>query len=169
MKYDLTVVILNYNGTTDTIACLKSIDEQVTDYSIRIVVLDNDSKKENYAELERYCQGRNDFNICNLDNLRVDTDNDRYLVRSPENYGFARGNNEICRRLIDESEYFLLLNNDTELEQDFFQIMLPACNRNILYDSQSKQHHDHYTYLQSFDMSLEFSFQMIHDSPLQMH
>lgn len=124
MKNDLTVIILNYNGSEDTVGCLKSIDRQVTEYSFRTVVLDNDSRAEEYEKLYRFCKDRGDFSICDLNDLDIYSEKNKFLVRSPENYGFARGNNEICKRFINESLFFLLLNNDTEVEPDFLQTML---------------------------------------------
>ena len=50
MKKSLTIIILNYNGTDDTIACIQSLDKINTNYTYRIVILDNNSFDTLYLE-----------------------------------------------------------------------------------------------------------------------
>lgn len=124
MKVPLTIISLNYNGTDDTIECIKSLDMVKTNYHYRVVILDNASNNEEYEKLVTYCAKRKDFNICSLNELDSIPENNKILVHSDVNYGFARGNNEIIRRFIDCSEYILLLNNDTEVQSDFIEKMM---------------------------------------------
>ena len=137
MKTDLSIIILNYNGSDDTMECLESLDKQKTTFKYRIVVLDNDSKKENYEKLELYCKNRGDFKIDELESVNFSSGNDKWLIHSSENYGFARGNNEIIKRVMPESQYVCLLNNDTEVDKLFIQKMLCFLteNKSIKYAS----------------------------------
>lgn len=141
MKKDLSIIMLNYNGTNDTIACIESLDKLVTKYSYRIVILDNGSRSEKYQELELYCKDRNDFTLCLLENFNAYLNKGEaekfYLVKSDDNLGFAKGNNEIIRRVLSYSKYVLLLNNDTEVTEDFVEKMLDflSLNADVKYAS----------------------------------
>lgn len=131
MKQMLTIVLLNYNGTEDTIACLKSLDQLETHYSYQIIVLDNASSLHEYQLLHDYCIKRLDFSVCLLSEFEQRDPCKNYLVRSFENYGFARGNNEIIRRIINNTRYVLLLNNDTEVKTTFVEKMLQFLEANV--------------------------------------
>lgn len=130
MKKSLTIIILNYNGSDDTIACMQSLNKIKTNYSYRIVILDNNSNITSYQKLENYCKKRTDFDICFLEEFPKQLENMNYMVKSSENYGFARGNNEIIRKVMYDSEYVLLLNNDTEVESTFIEKMMDFLKKN---------------------------------------
>lgn len=98
----VSIVILNYNGLSDTIKCLDSLF--ACDYkNLEIIVLDNGSKGDDVSVLAGV-KGRGYRFIDNGANL-----------------GFAGGCNVGMKIALEEgkSKYIYLLNNDTEVEKDF--------------------------------------------------
>lgn len=91
----ISVISVNYNGFALTCAMIDSLAVITT--PIEVIVVDNGSKRDEAALLRaRYPQIR--------------------AIRSEKNLGFAGGNNLGIAEAT--GEYLLLLNNDTELEQD---------------------------------------------------
>jgi len=97
----VSIIILNWNGLKDTIECLESL-KKITYPNYKVIVVDNDSEGNDADILEeRY-----------KDYINV--------IRNKENLGFTGGNNIGIRQAIeDQSEYALLLNNDTIVEPNF--------------------------------------------------
>ena len=97
------IILINWNGADDTIACLKSLDRAQGDF--RVVVADNGSTDDSIERIGK----------C-LSELSLESD----LLPLGQNWGFAVGNNkgiEYARRYNPDS--YMLLNNDTEVEPDF--------------------------------------------------
>lgn len=94
------VVLLNWNGSNDTIACLDSL-KQLQGQSFKVVVCDNASTDDSFARLEAYVRDTPSLNIC--------------LLQTGANLGFAGGNNVGIRKALADlsTEYVWLLNNDT--------------------------------------------------------
>jgi GT2 family glycosyltransferase len=90
----LAIIIVNWNGWEDTLACLESLAR--TDYpDLRVIVVDNGSTDDSSARLR---ESPAEFT----------------LIEAGENLGFAGGNNlGIRRALADGAELVWLLNNDT--------------------------------------------------------
>ena len=104
----VTIILVNYNGSSDTCECLRSL-AQITYPSYNIVVIDNGSRDVHEAhELQKSFP-------------------DMTMIRSDENKGFAGGNN-IGIRVAQErgSDYVLLLNNDTTADAKFLDAMVAA-------------------------------------------
>lgn len=94
----VSIITINYNGASVTCELLESL-KNITYPNVEVIVVDNASKENpDIIKQEHPC---------------VD------LVRLPENLGFAGGNNEGFRRA--RGEYFLLLNNDTEVDKGFLE------------------------------------------------
>jgi len=103
----VVIIILNWNGLRDTIACLESLSR--LDYPrYQVVVVDNGST-DGSAEAIR--EGFPDV----------------ALIKNGENLGFTGGNNVGLRyALAQGADYTLLLNNDTEVAPDFMVRLIVA-------------------------------------------
>jgi len=92
------IIILNWNGTADTLECLRSTTKLI-DVNYRIYVIDNGSTTSCKEEVQSA------FPFVNF-------------VELPENRGFAGGVNVgIKVALADGADYVWLLNNDTVVEK----------------------------------------------------
>lgn len=119
------VVLLNWNGWRDTLACLDSLfDSRAT--PCRVLVCDNGSHDESVAQLFAWGQMRfskrfERFTRVDVDrgvSLRYDTK--FALVENGANLGFAAGNNigvRLALRSLD-CHFVWLLNNDTTVAPD---------------------------------------------------
>lgn len=111
------VIILNWNGSTDTIELLKSLHN----FDIKdIFVLDNNSSQEDLARLSKFMisfYGENLY-ISTIDAFNPEIIKNFNLVESSINLGFAKGNNSIMSLISDYYEYLILLNNDTVFYED---------------------------------------------------
>lgn len=105
MNTPVHVIVLNWNGWQDTIACLDSIKH--TDYAnLKVIVVDNASTNDSVARIR---QAHPDVTI----------------ISSEANLGFAGGNNLGIKRAMQEgAEYIWLLNNDTIVEPSSLSAML---------------------------------------------
>jgi GT2 family glycosyltransferase len=101
------IIVLNWNGRDDTLACLASLSE--LDYpSYELVVVDNGSSDDSVPAI------RASF-------PRVT------LVETGENLGYVGGNNlGLEYAQVARADYTLLLNNDTEVAPDFVRILVDA-------------------------------------------
>jgi GT2 family glycosyltransferase len=93
----VSIIIVNYNGLTYLKDCLASLREQ-TYLNFTVIVCDNASK-----------DGSVEFLAKNYPDI--------ILIRNPENFGFAKGNNVAINYALKQgTEYIFLLNNDTKME-----------------------------------------------------
>lgn len=100
------IVILNWNGADDTLACLQSLAKAKGDFVVYVV--DNGSSDDSVSRIRSWIDGQQCVNV--------------RLLLLDKNYGFARGNNkglEVAREMAPDS--YLLLNNDTEVTPDFLE------------------------------------------------
>lgn len=135
--YDLAIILLNYNGSTDTIECIESIDKQKTSRNYSVFILDNGSANTDYLTLVNYFNKREDYQLTTYtSDLQVNADMN-YFIRSEKNFGFAKGNNNVIRLVMDKFKYVVLLNNDTIVDERFVDIMIDflASNSHIKYAS----------------------------------
>jgi GT2 family glycosyltransferase len=101
------VVVLNWNGEADTLACLESL-ERVRDPAFDVLVVDNGSR----ASVAAAVRARFPRVAC---------------VELPVNLGYAGGNNVGLRRAVDEGyAYAYVLNNDTVVDPGFLREALAA-------------------------------------------
>ncbi len=107
----VVVVVLNWNGSQDTVQCLRSL-QAVTYSNVEIIVVDNGSAPADVAELRKWTS-------------RVT------LIENPGNVGFSGGNNIGIRRALEDpqTDYVLVLNNDVLVEPDFLMHMIDAASQ----------------------------------------
>lgn len=108
-RYNLVIILVNYNSFQDTYDCIESIKKTQGELPY-LVVVDNASKNPDL-----------------LDGLK-DTYPELHLIKNLENVGFGRANNQgiqWAQKNID-FEYLLLLNNDTLVEPDSFKYLQEA-------------------------------------------
>jgi GT2 family glycosyltransferase len=152
----VAIIILNWNGWKDTIECLESLS-QITYQNYDIIVVDNGSIDESIKKIREYCEGKinvesqffkyDDNNKpmkmieytreesatggkeSKLDN--IDSNKKLILIKNEKNYGFAEGNNIALRYVLKNlnSEYILLLNNDTVVDINFLDELVKAAER----------------------------------------
>jgi hypothetical protein len=98
----VSIIILNWNGLPETSDCLGSLKEIVYK-NYDVIVVDNGSEGQ-------------DVRV-----LRDKLGDYIHVIENDRNYGFAEGNNIGIRYAASrlKPEYFLLLNNDTVVAQDF--------------------------------------------------
>ncbi len=99
------IIVLNWNGLTDTLQCLQSLKR--IDYpAYRVVVVDNGSADGSPVFIRKRFP-------------------EVTLMENGENLGFAGGNNIGMRRAFENgADYVLLLNNDTEVAPDFLRLLV---------------------------------------------
>jgi GT2 family glycosyltransferase len=105
------IIVLNWNGREDTLACLRSLGDAGLPDRTTVLVVDNGSEdgsevavRESFPEVE--------------------------LLQTGSNLGFAGGNNAGIEYALDRgAEAVLLLNNDTEVASGFLAPMVDQLDR----------------------------------------
>lgn len=96
---DVSCIIINYNTSKFTIACVKSIIEKHDpDFKCEIIVIDNASKKEDFLQLDRELKKLDEFPIKH--------------IGSKINMGFGAGN-MLGVQEAAPCKYYAFINNDT--------------------------------------------------------
>lgn len=120
------VVVINWNGADDTLACLESL-HAATPRPNHVVVVDNCSADDSLDRIRNWAAAGG------VPLLEMDADaggEPRWLtlIRSTTNRGYSGGNNVGLRFLREHSDatHFLLLNNDATVAADFFREMNAA-------------------------------------------
>lgn len=136
LKNTIPIIILNWNGEKDTLSCLESIKKSENSRFLAVVV-DNGSKFESVSFLKKVCSELfekivylNEDEIDNSEEVITEVihnnpiDNLLIFIQNFENYGFAKGNNiGVKIANIIDSDWVMLLNNDTEIEKDALAIL----------------------------------------------
>lgn len=120
------IIILNWNGYRDTLACLESLFACVRQDFLWMVV-DNGSSDGSVQKTATWLEkGGHEFLQVHEGEMPQTGLSQRQgiLYSLKENYGFAKGNNmgiALMEKLSAKNrpEYYLLLNNDTLVEPDF--------------------------------------------------
>ena len=107
------VVLVNYNGKEDTLECVASLKAQGYP-GLHVVVVDNGSADGSATAFRQ----------------AIASDPLVTLIESPQNLGFAGGNNLGIRRALEAgADFVFLLNNDTVAEQGLVQGLADAAER----------------------------------------
>lgn len=140
----VSIVILNWNGWEDTIECLESLF-QINYPNYHVILVDNASDDDSLEKIREYCSGNlkveSGFFKYNPKNkpiklfehdekfgnakvpVKMENSSVKYLnlIKNQKNYGFPGGNNIGIRFALKffKSDYILLLNNDTVVEENF--------------------------------------------------
>lgn len=103
------IVVLNWNGRSDTLECLASLKKlEYDNYSV--VVVDNNSSDDSVKEIHRVYP-------------------EITILQSDSNRGYAGGNNIGIRWALDnEFEYVLVLNNDTIVHERLLTELVSVAN-----------------------------------------
>ena len=110
----LAIVILNWNGAGDTLACLESV-ARARGEGVEAIVVDNGSADADVARVAEAVAARRWAE----------------LVRNAENLGFAGGCNVgIARALERGADYVMLLNNDATVEPGAFEALVTRLEAN---------------------------------------
>ncbi len=104
----VSIIAINFNQLKVTEDFLKSL-EKITYPNYEVIIIDNASKEDPSTYLKKYYP----WIKC---------------IRSEENLGFAGGNNLGIREA--KGDYFMLLNNDTEVTPDFLEHLVDAMSEN---------------------------------------
>lgn len=106
----IAIVVLNWNGRDDTLACLSSVGK-IAYPNFRVIVVDNGSADDSVAAIRAAFP-------------------DVEIIETGRNLGFAGGNNVGIRRALAQSaDYVLLLNNDTEVDPGILSAFVAAAER----------------------------------------
>ncbi len=138
------IVVLNWNGFNDTIACLGSLFK-LTNIRFRIVICDNLSADDSYFDIRDWIlenKNRSSFlvnkELVELDLIAAgkyvisDCEDALYLIQTGSNLGYAGGNNVGIRFAMNQPDmrYVWILNNDTEVEPSSLFYMVNKCDLN---------------------------------------
>ena len=116
------IVLLNYNGTKDTIECLESL-RKLNYSNYQVLVIDNSSTNEPFETLLDWAilkqikfnqTTESEFDVIKFQNQFV-------FIKAQQNKGFAAGNNIALSSILKVSgfDYYVwLLNNDTVVDKE---------------------------------------------------
>lgn len=106
----ISVVILNWNGRDDTLACLDSVS-RIEYPSFDVIVADNGSDDGSVSAVREQFPGA-------------------HIIENGANLGFAGGNNPaISYALTSGADFILLLNNDTVVDRSILAAFVDAAAR----------------------------------------
>lgn len=142
MTENVAVIILNWNGSEDTVACLDSVNALRRPPGV-IVVVDNGSTDTSVEVISRWAEAQKSHGTVSFARLGAqevhhpgaipdETESaasrrSLALIRSDENLGYARGNNlgiGLVLQAFPDVTHVLILNNDTLLQPDSVEEML---------------------------------------------
>ena len=110
-KPSVSIIILNYNGREDTLACLRSM-EHLTYPNVQVIVVDNGSTD---GSVEAFRAQHPRFT----------------LIETGANLGFTGGTNVGIRYALEHgADYIMLLNNDTVVAPDMLDVMVAVMEAN---------------------------------------
>jgi GT2 family glycosyltransferase len=117
-RYEVAVIMINYNANTYTQKCIESIIEKTNPIvNYQIIVIDNASEKEDYSDLKNYIEKQNHPQV--------------KLIRSSLNLGFGGGNMLGVENT--NADFYAFINNDSILLNDCLSIILKAMKSNSEY------------------------------------
>lgn len=135
------IIILNWNGATDTIACLKTV-LALTNANFQVVICDNASADNSYDTIKEWLiehklknpklAQRNIIELTRSESESFISENNAmniFLIQTGDNLGYAGGNNVGIRLALNQPKmsHVWILNNDTEVDPESLQCLLERC------------------------------------------
>lgn len=108
----ISFITINFNSSSYTIELLKSI-EKFSTLTYEVIVVDNDSKSDDYALLEEFVRKKESIK----------------LIKNSKNEGFSSGN--MLGVTHASGEYFFFINNDTQLLNDASKVMYEYLEKHL--------------------------------------
>ncbi|MFC1709535.1 glycosyltransferase family 2 protein, partial [Candidatus Omnitrophota bacterium] len=106
----VSIIILNWNGLSDTIECLESV-RKINYSCYDVIVVDNGSTDGSQEEIKK-------------------SFTEATLLENKENLGYAEGNNIGIRyALNNKAEYICILNNDVAVDSNFLMNLVQVANK----------------------------------------
>ena len=107
---EIFIIILNWNGKSDTLVCLNSIQSLQYLY-YKIIIVDNGSTDGSVHEIRALHPKMT-------------------IIETGQNLGYAEGNNVGIRYALEhDADYILLLNNDTTVAPDLLDQLVNAAQK----------------------------------------
>jgi GT2 family glycosyltransferase len=107
---EIFIIILNWNGKSDTLVCLNSIQSLQYLY-YKIIIVDNGSTDSSAHEIRALYP-------------------EMAIIETGQNLGYAEGNNVGIRYALEhDADYILLLNNDTTVAPDLLDQLVNAAQK----------------------------------------
>lgn len=105
------VILVNWNGYSNTVSCIKSLLKS-TYQNLKIIIVDNGSKNNEALKIEKL-----------FPNTTV--------IKNKTNLGFSRANNQgINHALEKKADYIFILNNDTIVDKNCINNLILFCYKN---------------------------------------
>lgn len=145
MNPKVSIIILNWNGWSDTIECLESLYKN--NYSnYETIIVDNDSKNDSIEKIKKYAKGKievesaffdestnnkpvqvSEYTLKESENAKSDEEMEKLpsdkkltIIKNDKNDGFPGGCNIGMKYALNKgTDYILLLNNDTVVDPHF--------------------------------------------------
>lgn len=102
MKFDISIVIVNYNVKAFLEQCLMAIERAKRDLKLEIYIVDNASVDGSQAMIKK-----------RFPNVK--------LIENKKNIGFSKANNQALRKV--KGKYVLILNPDTLIQEDTLLVL----------------------------------------------
>ena len=129
LKDQIGIVILNYNGSSKNIDCLRSIFSQ-SHPNLKVVFVDNNSKDDSILLVQQFGQ-ENSIESVLLDETQIQ-EGKQYnqkliIIKNGQNKGYSYGNNvglKFAKTNIENISNILILNNDVVLPTNYLERLL---------------------------------------------
>lgn len=129
---NICILILNHNGSSDTLAAIESLEEQMHRVE-RVFILDNGSNQEQQQMLQS-----------------IESKPQVEVISSAENLGFTGGFNHLFEKALStKADYILVLNNDTIATAGFLDSLMEVAQPNTIVSPMVVWENDRDTIIQS--------------------
>jgi len=130
------IAVVNYNGTDDTLECIRSISD-VNSYPFTKIVLVDNGSIDNQLEdsIEELPINSITLKPEQMNYVDAEAKNaaDLFFIKSAVNGGFSYGNNlalSFIKTISQDEGYILFLNNDAVLKRDTLEVLVNSIGNN---------------------------------------